>query len=236
MTSAEVACTNQHLSTQGPRTPPCRAPATLAAVTPERRELVPFEALVVVAVAFIPFGTLPVALPLLVVASLSLYLRGRTWSAVATFSLDRTLVGVAAGAIALTLAVFAGAPLLESFGTRAIVWTQFPVVRGSPSQAAVAIILVAVTSLSMELALRGWIVERVLELSPGGAALPVFIGALAEGLVTPGELPARIGAALFGAGLGWMYCASGRSIVAPALARITFQAGAVTLEAMQLVG
>lgn len=76
----------------------------------------------------------------------------------------------------------------------------------------------------------------LLELWPGAAGFPIFVGAVAEALVTPGELPARLGAALFGAGLGWMYCAAGRSILAPALARITFQAGAVALEALQLIG
>jgi membrane protease YdiL (CAAX protease family) len=202
----------------------------------ERRELAPFEAASVLATAFIPFGTVPVALPLLAVATVFRYLRGRSWAAVTTGSVDRAALGALAGVLAVTLSVMLGTPFVESLGTRAIQWSQFPIVRGSATNAAVAIILVAATSLAMELALRGWIVERVLELWPGGAGFPIFVGAVAEALVTPGELHARLGAALFGAGLGWIYCAAGRSIVAPALARIAFQAGAVVLEALQLVG
>ena len=66
--------------------------------------------------------------------------------------------------------------------------------------------------------------------------LPVMCGAVAEAIVTPGDAVARLGAGLFGAGLGWMYVASGRSIVAPVLARIAFFGGAVILEALQLIG
>ncbi|MDX2091297.1 MAG: hypothetical protein SFX73_25790 [Kofleriaceae bacterium] len=202
----------------------------------ERRELAPFEAASVLAIAVIPFGAVPVALPLFAVASVFRYLRGRSWASATGGTFDRAALGALAGVLALTLSILLGTPFVESLGTRAIQWSQFPVVRGSATNAALAIVLVATTSLAMELALRGWIVERVVELWPGGAGFPVLIGALAEAMVTPGELPARLGAGLFGAGLGWMYCASGRSVLAPVFARVAFQAGAVVLEALQLVG
>jgi len=66
--------------------------------------------------------------------------------------------------------------------------------------------------------------------------LPVLVGAFAEALITPGDAPARMGGALFGVGLGWMYAAGGRSIVAPLCARLVFDLGVVFLEAMRLVG
>lgn len=202
----------------------------------ERRELATFEALAVVALAFIPLGNVPVALPLLVVATLSRYLRGRSWAEVAGGGFERAAIGAAAGGVALALAIVAGTPVLESMGAWPIEWSQVPIVRGNALAAVLAIMVVAGTSIAMELALRGWIVERVLELWPGSPGLPVLAGALAEALLTPRELPARLGAALFGAGLGWMYCAAGRSVVAPALARMTFQVGAVTLEALRVIG
>ena len=87
-----------------------------------------------------------------------------------------------------------------------------------------------------ELALRGWIVERVLELSPRAPVLPILVGAFAEAVVTPGGVAVRLGAGVFGIGLGWMYVAAGRSVVAPMLARIAFQVGAVVLEALRLIG
>ena len=95
---------------------------------------------------------------------------------------------------------------------------------------------VAATAVSTELALRGWIVERVLELSPGPPVLPVLVGAIAEALVTPGDLAARLGGGLFGIGLGWMYVAGGRSVLAPVCARLVFELGVVALEALRLIG
>jgi membrane protease YdiL (CAAX protease family) len=203
----------------------------------DRRELVPFEALAVVALALMPFGDVPVALPLFAVASCSLYLRGRSWAELAMRgSLDRALIGAAAGGVALALAIVVGTPGLEALGAWPIEWSRFPIVRGNAAAAGVVILTAAATALAMELALRGWIVERVLELWPGSPGLPVLVGALAEALLTPREPAARLGAAVFGAGLGWMYCAAGRSIVAPLLARIVFQAGAVALEALRVIG
>ncbi|MBA3392500.1 MAG: hypothetical protein H0T89_07650, partial [Deltaproteobacteria bacterium] len=93
-----------------------------------------------------------------------------------------------------------------------------------------------VAALAAEVALRGWLVERMLELSPGPAILPVLVGAIAEAVIMPGNLAARLGAGLFGAGLGWMYVAGGRSIVAPVVARVVFTVGAVMLESLRLIG
>jgi hypothetical protein len=76
----------------------------------------------------------------------------------------------------------------------------------------------------------------VLELSPGPAVLPVLVGAIAEALVTPGDLAARIGGGVFGAGLGWLHVAAGRSVVAPICARLAFGLGAVALEALRVIG
>lgn len=202
----------------------------------ELRRLVPVEIAVVLAIAVIPFGAWPVALPLVLAASISRWVRHRSWGEVVTGGADRILVGVLAGAAALIIAVVAGTPVVEALSMRAVEWSSFPIVRGNASQLVIVIIVVSVTSLAMELALRGWLVERVLELSPGGAVVPVLCGAFAEAFVTPGDVAARIGAGLFGIGLGTMYVAGGRSVLAPIFARITFQVGAVVLEALRLVG
>ena len=77
------------------------------------------------------------------------------------------------------------------------------------------------------------VVELVVEEANG--KVPVLAGALAEALVTQGETPVRIAAAVFGAGLGYLYVAGGRSVVAPVFARIVFQCGAFLLEAFRLV-
>ncbi len=94
-------------------------------------------------------------------------------------------------------------------------------------------VYVTATAVATELALRGWIVERVLELSPGPPVLPVLVGAIAEALVTPGDLAARLGGGLFGVGLGWIYAAGGRNLLAPICARVVFELGVVLLEALR---
>jgi hypothetical protein len=96
--------------------------------------------------------------------------------------------------------------------------------------------MVIAMAVASELALRGWIVERVLELSPGPPILPVLVGAIAEALVTPGDVATGTGAGVFGAGLGWIYVAAGRSVIAPICARIAFSLAAVVLEALRVIG
>ena len=202
----------------------------------ELRGLVPFEIAAVLGLAIAPLPeALPVALPLLVVASASRWLRGRDWSQLLHGG-SRAWVGAAAGLAALAAAVAVGTPFVELMSGRLVEWSEFPIVRGNPSQLAVVALIVVAMAVASELALRGWIVDRVLELSPGPPVLPVLVGAIAEAMVTPGDLASRIGAGAFGAGLGWIYVAAGRSVLAPICARIAFGLGAVGLEALRLIG
>lgn len=207
------------------------------------RNLVPFEVLAVLAIAIVPLPEpVPTVLPLLLAASLSRWVRGRSWADVVpgpaggVGTATAAAVGAIAGALALGFAVLVGAPAIEMLGPRAVEWSAHPVVRGNASLLALFAVYVAAAAVATELALRGWIVDRVMELSPGPPVLPVLVGALAEALLAPGDGAARIGAALFGIGLGWMYAAGGRSIVAPLCARLVFELGVVFLEAMRLIG
>jgi hypothetical protein len=203
----------------------------------ELRNLVPFEVAAVLALAVAPLPEpMPVALPLLLVASLSRWLRGRTWSELLHAGSGRVVVSLAAGLAALALAVIAGAPFVELMSGRAVQWAAFPIVRGDPTALALVALIVIAVAIASELALRGWIVERVLELSPGPSVLPVLVGAIAEAVITPGDLAPRLGAAAFGAGLGSLYVAAGRSVLASICARIAFGLGALVLESLRLVG
>jgi hypothetical protein len=203
----------------------------------ELRNLVPFEVVAVLALAVAPLPEpMPVALPLLLVASLSRWLRGRTWSELLHAGSGRAAVSLIAGLAALALAVFAGAPVVELMSGRAVEWSAFPIVRGDPAALALVALIVVAVAIASELALRGWIVERVLELSPGPSVLPVLVGALAEAVITPGDLASRIGAGAFGVGLGSLHVAAGRSVLAPICARIAFGLGAVALEALRVIG
>lgn len=207
----------------------------------ERRGLVPVEIAMVFAIAVVPWPqAIPIALPLVVCASISRWVRGRSFNEVLTGGVDRTaivgLASAAAGMLALVLAVVAGTRVVEVVTAHSVEWSVVPIVRGMTSQLVIVIVLVTISSVAWELALRGWIVERVVELSPGPPILAVLLGGVAEAIVTPGSVSVRIGALLFGIGLGWMYIAAGRSVVAPILARTTFQVGAVVLEALHLIG
>jgi hypothetical protein len=200
------------------------------------RGLVPFEVAAVLVLAIAPLpDAVPVAAPLLAVATLSRWIRGRAWSDVLGAGGFSAAVGAGAGLAALALALVAGGPVVELLSGRAVEWSAFPIVRGSATQLVLVALVEIALAVAWELSLRGWIVERLLELSPGPPILPVVVGAIAEAVITPGDLAARIGAGLFGAGLGWMYVA-GRGAIAPICARIAFVLGAVTLEALRLIG
>lgn len=201
------------------------------------RELVVFEIAAVLALAVAPLpDTMPVALPLLVVATVSRWIRRRDWSQLLRADGWTAVVGGAAGLVALAIAVVAGTPFVEAMSGRGVEWSAFPVVRGSGSQLVLVALIVIAMAIASELALRGWIVERMLELSPGPPVLPVLVGAIAEAVVTPGDLAVRIGAGVFGAGLGWIYVAGGRTVVASICARSAFGLAAVVLEALRLIG
>jgi len=178
--------------------------------------MVPFEVAAVIAAACVPLPV-PAVLPLLLVAAVSLSARGKSlrWG---TFGAG---VGALAGATALIVAE------LVTGG-----WSEAPIVRGSAGQAIAVGVLAACVAAAYEMVLRGWIVERVRELG-GHVVLAVLVGAIAEAMITPGGMGVRIGAGLFGIGLGWMYVKAG--LGAPLCARLVFALGALLVEALQLV-
>ncbi len=198
------------------------------------RSLVPLEAAAVVAAAVVSLPV-PAVVPLLVIASLSLWLRGRSWEHVVHGPASYAAIGAAAGVAALALALGVSTPLVEALTDQAVQWSMYPVVRGSLGTALMVALVVGVSAVAAELVLRGWLVERVLELG-GHRVLAVLVGAIAEALIADGDLGMRLGAGVFGIGLGWMYLAGGRSVAAPICARLAFSLGAVALEALRLVG
>ncbi len=199
----------------------------------ELRNIVPVEVAIVVAAAVVPMPV-PAVVPLLVAASLSLWLRGRSWAHVAKGPALYAAIGAVAGVLALAIALLVSTPLLEAISDYAVQWSMYPIVRGSGAQAIMVAIVVGISAVAAELVLRGWIVERVLELR-GHPVIAVLVGAFAEALLTDGDLAMRLGAGIFGAGLGWMYIAAGRSVIAPVCARLVFALGALALEALRIV-
>ncbi len=199
------------------------------------RGLVPFEVAAVVAVVVAPWPEmLPIALPLFVAATLARMVRGRSWGEL--MKGNGALVGAVAGLAALGIALALGTPVVERLTERTVDWGSFPIVRGNLGQLIGILMIVTCATIAVELALRGWLVERVLELSRAPAIFAILVGAFAEVLLVDGGLTARLGGAVFGIGLGWMYVASGRNLAAPLCARLAFQLGAVVLEWLKLVG
>lgn len=201
----------------------------------ERRGILPFEVAVVLAIGLAPLPV-PAVVPLVVAASVSLWARGRSFGDVIKGPRAYAAIGALAGAAALALAVLIATPLVERLTAGAVQWSMYPIVRGSVNGLVTVAILVGVGAIAAELVLRGWIVERVLELSRGNAMLAVLVGAFAEAIVVGGSLDARLGAALFGIAMGWMHVAAGRSALPPIAARVTFSVGAVLLEGLRIVG
>lgn len=203
------------------------------------RALVPAEIVAVIGVACVPLPEqIPRALPLFAVASVARWVRGRSWAELVRGPSAFAGIGAVAGLVALVLALAIGTPIVEAVTGRGVEWSTFPVVRGSGAQLFAVATVVGMSALAAELALRGWLVERVLELGEDRSdvrALAILVGAFAEAIVTSGDITARLGAAVFGAALGSMYVAGRRSIVAPICARLAFVLGALLLEGLRLV-
>ena len=194
----------------------------------------PIEVAAVLAIAVIPWPErIPVALPLIVVATALRLVRGKSWGEL--FHGRGALIGLLAGLVALGLGIVLGTPVVEHVADRAVEWSRFPMVRGSVGQLVTVVLLVAAMTAAVELALRGWIVERVLELG-GHPVIAVMVGGFAEALLTDGGPTAKLGGGLFGMGLGWMYVGSGRNLGAPLCARLAFAVGATVLECARVIG
>ena len=179
------------------------------------------ELLAFVAAAIVPLpDQLPRALPVFAVASVALWLRGQSWAWRFRGPAEYAAIGAAVGAGALAIALVLGHALDA-------VWTQYPLVRGNGAQLFAVATIVCASEVALELALRGWIVERLVDRS---AVLAVLAGTAAEIVVTR-----NLGAGVFGLALGWMYVAGGRSVTAPVCARLAFALGALLLEALRLV-
>lgn len=179
--------------------------------------------------------SVPWLVGLLVLATLVNWLRKHSWAERARGPGLYAAIGAGAGLVALGLAIVAGTPLVERFTDQAVQWSMYPIVRGSVSAFITIALVVAVGALASELVLRGFVVELAHEFTHSGIAA-VLMGALVEALLVDGDAAMRLGAGVFGLGLGAMYMAGGRSILGPVCARLVFVLGALVLEALRVVG
>src|SRR5262249_34027349 len=144
-------------------------------------------------------------------------------------------LGVACGAVALIVAIAISAPLGELTG-RAVEWSQYAIVRGSPGGFVAVAVIVAAQAIAIEMALRGWLVVRVLDIAPrGGPALAALASAVAEAAVTRGAVATRAGAFAMGLGGAIVFLGAGRRLAASLACRLTFELGAVVLTALRVI-
>src|SRR5690242_586275 len=87
----------------------------------ELRSLVPFEVAAFLALAIAPLPeVMPIALPLVVVATASRWARRRSWDELLHAPRGAAAVGIVAGFAALAIAVVAGTPFVELMSGRAV--------------------------------------------------------------------------------------------------------------------
>lgn len=211
-------------------TPPRRARA--------RSWLLVLEAAAIGAAVLLPLPV-PAVVPLLVVATLSVWARAGSWADAVGAEPSTWWGGAAVGAVALVLALLVMGPVVAEAAGGVIQWSAFPVARGHLGGALTVALLVLAGAAAAELVLRGWIAERVAELVGGAparaGAIAVVVAAIFEALLTPGGAAARLGAGLTGLALGALWAGAGGR-VAPALAaRLVFALGVVGLDALRLV-
>jgi hypothetical protein len=200
-------------------------------VPPRAWFAVELVAIAVIAIAPVP---LPAAC-VLVVASVSLWARGKSWLVAAPAPPELIPIGVVCGAVALALAQWLSVPIEIATG-RMVEWTQYTIVRGSPQAFVMVAVVVGAQAIAIEMALRGWLVPRVIDLFPvGGAAIAIAVSGLAEAAITPGHLMSRLGAYAIGAGSALLFLGAGRRLAAPIACRLTFELGAVLLAALRIV-
>src|SRR5690242_7265288 len=113
----------------------------------ELRSLLPFEVAIVIAAALVPLPV-PAVVPLLIAASISLWVRGRSWTDVIKGPPLYAAIGVLAGATALALALLVSTPLLEVITDYAVQWSMYPVVRGSGGTLVMVMIVVGVSAVA----------------------------------------------------------------------------------------
>jgi hypothetical protein len=149
--------------------------------------------------------------------------------------------GAIAGGLALGAALWISGPLGDAVG-RGVEWSTLPVVRGSIVQALTVAVVIVAVAFAAELGLRRWLLELVAgALVRAGssrglaAAGGVVAAAVLEAAIMPLDGDAA-GVAVTAVGLGVIYLAAGRRIGAPLAARLVFEVGAVTLQALRLVG
>lgn len=164
-----------------------------------------------------------VMLPLLVLASVALWARKRSWIEVGFDITDDfvhlAMMGLVLGAAAQLFNVAVLKPELESLTGRAVELNHMPPLRGNASVLVNAVILTWGFVVATEMVFRGYLIDRVAALVKDkgvahGVGVVVSAGLYAWA-VGGGRLEGVVGAFIAGVGYGYLYLAAGRQLVLP---------------------
>lgn len=183
------------------------------------------ELAVVAAIGAFEFS-IPRAVPLLIVASVSLWIRDRSWTQTG-LRLDPGWAGLAAAGIVAG----AAAQLMIGYAVGAQVDDAALAQAGGTLLATVVMLHVA-TAFATEMVFRGYLVERMREVS-GSEPIAIAVAAAAFAWVVAGaDLVAAVGAVSAAIGYSLLYRAAGRSLVLPIAVHAGFTVAGAVLGAL----
>jgi gamma-glutamylcyclotransferase len=185
-----------------------------------RSWIVAVELLAIGAVGLIELPV-PRAAPLLVLASLSLWIRDRSWTD-AGLRADPGWAGLAAAGLVvgaasqLVISIAAGGPVQEQ-----------AVAQAGLTAASMVLLLQVAAAFASEMVFRGFLIERLEQVASKDAA--IAISAIAFAWIAGGGVLAFGGALVAGLGYALLYIAGGRTLVLPIAVHIGFEATAIVI-------
>jgi membrane protease YdiL (CAAX protease family) len=183
---------------------------------------------VLVLVVGFPIST---SIPLLVLASLSLWFRGKSWTDVGFSGGDdlplMIVIGVVLGTATMLATTWVVAPALEASGELAVELSYLAPLRGNTKLLPTAIVLTLATVFASEMVFRGWLIERIRERfddPAAGSGVAVFLSAVVYAwAISEGRQAGAVGGFTLGLGFGFLYLAGRRSLVLPIAFHGAFQ-------------
>lgn len=183
------------------------------------------EMLVMVVLLVLPLPV-PALIPLVVLASVALELRGLGWSHVGLQGKNAardTVTGLVLGLLIASLLPLAVGQAAES---------EFLLLQGNGRALVAALLLTLALSAASEMLFRGYIISAATRIwGASGAIVGLLVGAIVGTIATqPASAGAAIGTFVVGLGYGLLYFASGRRLLLPITMHFVADACPIALE------
>lgn len=188
------------------------------------------ELALVLGAAAIPLAPTPL-IPMVIAASLVLWIGGRGWADVGLGGGERPLAMVGLGVV-IGAASIAALLLVDP---NAVAANQPVAVRGSLEVALMVSILVAATAFAAEMT-RGFVISRLIDLGCGPIVAVAIAAATWAAIFGWANPTGAIGLGAAAAGFGLLYLAGGKRMALPIAAHVTHEIGAVIASALGISG